>query len=47
MTNENRIAEIRKDFDKVVDRWDMENLSSPELVQMSLALENKMTALSN
>ena len=47
MTNEMKIAEIRNAFDKVVDQWDMENLSSPELVQMSLATEKEMASLSN
>ena len=47
MTNENKIAEIRKAFDEIVDRWDMENLFSPELVQMSLTAEREMSALSN
>ena len=47
MTNENKIAEIRKAIDEVIDRWDIENLSSPELVQMTLSAEKEMSALSN
>ena len=47
MTNETRITEIRTAFDKIVDEWDMEKLSSPRLVQMSRSIEDRMTDLAN
>ena len=45
MTNENKITEIRTAFDKIVDQWDLEKLSSPRLVQMSLSVEERMADL--
>ena len=47
MTNEIKITEIRTAFDKIVDEWDMEKLSSPRLVQMSRSVEERMTALAD
>lgn len=46
MINENKINEIRTAFDKVVDEWDMDRLSSPRLVQMALSAENQIASFS-
>ena len=46
MTNENKIAELRTAFDKIVDEWDMEKLYSPRLVQMARSLEEQIRSLS-
>ena len=46
MTNENKIAELRTVFDKIVEEWDMEKLYSPRLVQMARNIEDQIVALS-
>lgn len=42
MTTDDKIKEIRTPFDKIVEEWDIENLSSPRLVQMALSIEEKL-----
>jgi len=46
MTNENKIAELRTVFDKIVDEWDPDKLYSPRLVQMARNIEDQITSLS-
>lgn len=42
MTIDDKIKEIRTPFDKLVEEWDMEKLSSPRLVQIALSIEEKL-----
>ena len=46
MTNENKIIELRTTFDKIVDEWDPDKLTSPRLVQMALNVEEQINSLS-
>jgi len=42
MTTDDKIKEIRTPFDKIIEEWDIEKLSSPRLVQIARNIEEEI-----
>ena len=43
--NVDRINEIRTEFNKIIDSWDINDLSSPILVEKALKTEQLLTEI--